>query len=385
MTRYLWLVPTLALSAWGQTTSAITREEGYWVETVTGTLAVEGNLRVETSGPARIQGEDRGGVAYVLKRRAKAPDQAAAKALLDRIVIHQTRHGPATVFEVTVPDARRTWAALEMRVPKQLREVAVASRSGTLQLFDLAGDAAADTAGGAVEIDRVKGAVTVRTGGGTVQLGKIGGNVECYTAAGTITAGFIGGEAGLNTGGGEIVVHEAKGLVRAKTLGGSIRIERADRGVQVAAGSGLINIVQAGGPVTAETGSGSIKVRSASNVRCESGAGTIQLQAVSGGLQAATGSGSILADLTGAKLLKDSTLATTMGDITVLIPSNLPVTVVAVNASPGGQRIISDFAEIRPQLEHGNSGSAAQGAINGGGPVLRLTASNGTIYLRRQK
>ena len=56
-----------------------------------------------------------------------------------------------------------------------------------------------------------------------------------------------------------------------------VRIERADRGVEVAAAAGLINVIQAGGPVVAETGAGSIKVHSAGNVRCESGAGTIQL------------------------------------------------------------------------------------------------------------
>jgi hypothetical protein len=52
-----------------------------------------------------------------------------------------------------------------------------------------------------------------------------------------------------------------------------------------------------------------------------------------------------------------------------------------VNSTAGSQRIVSDFGGVRPQ----SSGSVAQVAVNGGGPVLRLTTAGGTIYLRRQK
>ena len=160
-------------------------------------------------------------------------------------------------------------------------------------------------------------------------------------------------------------------------------MERADNGVVASTGGGVIDVIQSGGPVTAEAGNGSIKVRSASDVKCQSGMGTIQLQAVYGGLRAATGSGSIVAELLPGKPLQDSFLSTGMGDITVYLPSNLAVTVQAINSSPGARRIISDFAELRPQIEQARS--QAQGMINGGGPMLRLTATAGTIYIRRQK
>jgi DUF4097 and DUF4098 domain-containing protein YvlB len=385
MKRTLWLMPFLAIAALGQTKSTVTREGPYWVETVTGSFAAATNLRVAAAGAVRIQGEARGDVAYSLRRRAQAPDLAFARTLLDRIVVKSTQQGGWTVVEVTVPDLRRVSADLQIRVPKRLREVAVASRGGGLDLLDLDGAARAETAGGAINVDRVAGAVTVRTGGGAVRLGKIGGNVDCFSSGGDITADFLGAEAALNTRGGQIVVREAKGLVRAKTAGGNIRIEHAGRGVEVAAGAGLIEILEAGGPVVAETGAGSIKVHAAGNVRCESGAGTIKLLAISGGLRAITGAGGILADLSSVKGLQDSTLTTSAGDITVLIPSNLAVTVEAVNTTPGSRRIVSDFREISPRVSLGNARSEAQGSVNGGGPVLRLAASGGTIYLRRQQ
>ena len=112
--------------------------------------------------------------------------------------------------------------------------------------------------------------------------------------------------------------------------------------------------------------------------------GAIQLRAVYGGVSASTRSGSIVAELSG-RPLQDSMLSTGAGDITVLIPSNLAVTVEAMSAYPGKRRIVSDFAEIRPRVGSDGMQSEAAGAINGGGPVLRLAASGGTIYLRREK
>jgi DUF4097 and DUF4098 domain-containing protein YvlB len=383
MIRYMWLAQALAVAALAQTSSGVAREGGYWVDTVTGSLAAGPNVKVTTAGAVHIEGEARGDVAYTLKRRVKAPDGAAARLLLERTVVKATRQGAWTVLEVSGPDALRAPADLRLLLPRQTHETAVESRGGAIEIADLDGAVRAATAGGAIEVDRVAGGVTVRTGGGAVRLDKIGGSVESYTGAGTITAGVLGGDATLATGGGEIAVVEARGLVRARTLGGNIRIERADRGVQAAAIHGLVEVTESDGPVRVETGTGSIHVRSANDVRCESGAGTIQLLSASGSLNAVTTTGSILADLSGARALRNSALATAAGDITVLIPSNLRVTVEAINSTSGSQRIVSDFPAIRPRLER--VGSAAEGALNGGGPLLQLTASGGTIYLRRQK
>jgi DUF4097 and DUF4098 domain-containing protein YvlB len=385
MIRNLWLAPVLALAALAQTNSGLTREGGYWVETVTGAVNVGANVRIATQGAVHIQGESRGNAAYSLKRRVKARDEASARALLDRIVVKSVREGEWTVLTVMAPETMRASADLRVRLPRRLHETTVESRGGAIHILDLDGAVRAATAAGALDIDRVGGSVTARTGGGAIRLGKIGGAVECFTGGGSIEAGLLGGESSLGTGGGEIVVHEARGLVHARTLGGNIRIERALRGVQVAASAGLINVVQSDGPVMAETGSGSIRIHAASDVHCESGTGTIQLQATSGGLHAVTRTGSVFADLSNVRQLANSALATAAGDITVLIPSNLRVTVEAINSSPGSQRIVSDFSGIRPRLERGNTVSAARGSLNGGGPLLQLTATGGTIYLRRQE
>ncbi len=86
------------------------------------------------------------------------------------------------------------------------------------------------------------------------------------------------------------------------------------------------------------------------------------------------------------QFMADSILSTNAGDITVLIPSNLALTVQATNESGGSGRIISDFPQFRPQAG-GLPGAplVAEGALNGGGPLLRVNVMGGTIYLHRSK
>ncbi len=385
MKRILCLAPAFAAVLLAQDRSAITREGKYWVDTVTATVQTAEVLRIAATGAVTVEGQDRTGTAtYSLRRRAKASSEQEARRLLAQISVEVSTRAGRTVIEVRGIEAHLS-VDLRVQVPRRLRETAIETEGGSVRGLDLDGALRADTGGGMVEVDRVQGAVVVRTGGGAVRVGKIGGRLECYSGGGAITAESLGSDANINTGGGAISVREAKGLVHARTGGGSIRVERAGAGVKVAAGGGLLEVLEAGGPVVAETGSGSIKVRSASDVRCASGAGMIHMVSVSGKLEANTGSGSIIADLSGASRLRDSTLDTSNGDITVLIPSNLAVTVQASNETAGTNRIVSDFPEIRPRHDEDNNGWEARGSLNGGGPVLRLTSSGGTIYVRRQK
>lgn len=126
----------------------------------------------------------------------------------------------------------------------------------------------------------------------------------------------------------------------------------------------------------------------AKGVQCDSAGGAIRLRSVAGALQASTNAGSIWVELLAGHALQNSMLSTRAGDITVLIPSNVPVTIVASNGSAGTLgRIVSDFPEIRvrPVSQPGNAPVVAEGALDGGGPVLHINVVGGTIYLRRRK
>jgi len=77
-------------------------------------------------------------------------------------------------------------------------------------------------------------------------------------------------------------------------------------------------------------------------------------------------------------------LATGSGDITVSIPSNVSVTIPAESdMADAPRRIVSEFPQV-PVRRQGTR-LVAQGAVNGGGPVLRISAAIGTIFIRRQR
>ena len=104
-------------------------------------------------------------------------------------------------------------------------------------------------------------------------------------------------------------------------------------------------------------------------------------------MRVSTSAGSIFASLLTASLasgrLADSLLATGNGDVTVVIPSNVGVNVRAVNAMTDNmRRIVSDFRQLQARLR--GPSLVAEGAINGGGPLLQISAAGGTIFIKKQ-
>jgi hypothetical protein len=117
-------------------------------------------------------------------------------------------------------------------------------------------------------------------------------------------------------------------------------------------------------------------------VTCNSGAGGVSLGNISGAIQVTTLMGNITSLLGAASA--DSYLATGSGDITVMIPSNLGVTIWAENdMADSPRRIVSEFPQV-PVRRQGPR-LVAQGAVNGGGPTLRISAVIGTIFIKRRQ
>jgi hypothetical protein len=388
----------LGLACWGlagaQTESAITRDGGYWVRTIQGGISMSSmeRLRVETTGNVHLRGAASEQTSYTLTVRVRATDAREAEGLLQRLTVKTGTEGGWAYLKVTPP--RLVSAGLELTITgrRALRLVWAETRGGNVQASDWDGDVEARSGGGTITVEGVRGRSELRTAGGGIQVGSVSGPVRCFSGGGGIRVEHAGAEAWLETAGGEILVHQADGPVHASTGGGNIRVERAAGTVFARTAGGLIQVQQADGAVTAESSGGAIQVNSANGVRCESAGGAIHLRNVSGAVHAAVNSGSILAELVSSQSISgpgmaDSILSTNAGDITVLIPSNLALTVLATNESGGSARIISDFAQVRPRTGGlpGVGPVVAEGALNGGGPMLRVNVAGGTIYLRRVK
>ena len=377
-----------ALLLAGQNDAPPVRDHGYWVRTIQGTIAASGmdRLRIQTTGSVHLHGVSDANVNYSLKVRVKASDAREAEVLLRQISVKTGTEGGWTYIRVTPPRQVSTGSELTVTGPRGLRDVRVDTLGGDLEVTGFDGSLEARSAGGRIAIDQIGGASDVMTAGGDIQVGTVGGPLRCSSGGGGIKVGRAAGPVRIQTNGGEVAVHEAGGAVDASTGGGNIRVDRAGGAVVARTAGGLIQVQQAAGPVVAETSGGAILVNSAQGVRCESAGGSIRLRNVAGALHASANSGSIMAQLA-SRAMENSLLSTNAGDITVLSPSNLALTIQAMNESGGTGRIISDFPEVRPQ----NGGQPAvgpviaRGALNGGGPLLRLNAMGGTIYLRREK
>jgi DUF4097 and DUF4098 domain-containing protein YvlB len=174
----------------------------------------------------------------------------------------------------------------------------------------------------------------------------------------------VGGESHVETVGGSIHIHAAGGPVTATTGGGEIVVDKAN------------------GTVTARNMAGPVEVGAAAGVHCENGSGGIRLSRIAGPILVSTSMGSIVADLAGGRLA-DSSLATGRGDITVLIPSNLGVTIRAEDAMADTlRRIVSEYSGL-PARRVANR-IVAEGRVNGGGPVIRISAAGGTIFIKKR-
>jgi DUF4097 and DUF4098 domain-containing protein YvlB len=317
-----------------------------------------------------------------LKIRVKAASEAEARLLANRFGVRVAKQGANAVYLVV--QRGDGMADLQVKLPRTAPETTIATSEGAIAFYDLDGGVQAETGGGAVTADRVKGNIVVRTAGGDITLGTVGGNAKCTTAGGKITASMVHGEATFETGGGDISAQEIQGLVHAATMAGSIRIYNAGSAVIASTGGGPIDVGQAHGVVTARNSGGPVKVGSAEGVSCENAGGGVNLDNISGSVRVSTAVGSIIASLLAGKPMSDSFLSTGSGDITVIIPSNLGVTIRAQNELAGNiRRIISEFPGISVRVEGGQV--VAEGPVNGGGPILRISGTGGTIFIKRQR
>ncbi len=361
------------------------------MQTQTGTIPVDptGRVHVATEGSIVVRGHDGGGpVTYTLKTRVRTSSRAEAEQSLRDFLLKPKTFGTMLSLEMAAPRRVMHSAELSLIVPNTLREVIVTTLGGNVVASDLACHLQAATAAGRIELDRLGASVSLKTGGGEVRIGRVAGGVRCFSGGGNIRVDSVGRESWFETAGGDIVIHDIEGTVHASTGGGNVQVDRSAGEVYAHTAGGVIEVREAAGLVTADNSGGAIQVSASKGVRCESTAGAIRLRNIGGGsLRATTAIGNIMAELLSVTKIEDSLLSTSSGDITVFLSSNIPVTVQARNESTGGRGIVSDFPQIRirPSGTNGSVPMLAEGALNGGGPVLRIYVSGGTIYLRRQK
>jgi DUF4097 and DUF4098 domain-containing protein YvlB len=348
-------------------------------------------LRAE-AGAVDIRPEPGDEVKCVVTLRAYTSDEAAARRLFDRVQLSARPLDTSGVYLLSqTPGRERRGSNFSIRfqlsVPPRFN-LDVETQGGDITVeAPLDGEARLTTAGGDVRAADLAGPVRIETAGGSITLGKIGSRLEARTAGGSIRVDDVTGDATLETSGGEIVSGQVAGTLRAETAGGDVVIGGATGPVTAQTAGGQIQIGPAGGSVRAETAGGSIRLQGArGRVVVDTAGGSIDLLQVESTVKASTAAGRILAQFSSTtKTFGSSQLETSMGDVFVYLPINLPLTVDAAIDAAAGHKIVSDFPlsiqgegeEVVPTTLRG------RGALNGGGEVLRIRTVAGNIEIRK--
>lgn len=293
--------------------------------------AAGGKLVLKTDrGSLTIHGGDTATAEIVVTRRVKkASGDKARQLLADHHVTFSQENGVIRVDADLEGHDQWNWRGPQLEVDIQVslpREFAVE----------------ADTAGGSIRTTRIKGPVSVRTSGGSLHLEDLEGTLTGRTSGGSIKAAHLAGTVDLNTSGGSITIEGATGeKLKASTSGGSIRATGLAVPAEVRTSGGSITLESGGAPLTASTSGGGIDAT---------------FKAAPAG---------------------DISLKTSAGSIGVTLPANAAFQLDA-DTSAGGVR--SEFPV--PTTSTGDR-SQLKGPVNGGGHVLKLRTSAGSIRVKK--
>jgi DUF4097 and DUF4098 domain-containing protein YvlB len=352
----------------------ISREGNRWVMTVTGSLPAGARIQLTTQGPVHLEGGSGSEVTFTAKLSVDARTEDDARRIFSR---YRLRTLSANDQVIVAAPGGPVSTNLNIKAPR-LKLAVVQTSGGPVEANSIDGDLKIDSGGGDLKCDRIGGDCKLSTAGGRIQVGEVGGDLDCATAGGAISVKNVRGDAVLETAGGSVDVGNAGGDLRVNTAGGAIHIGSVTGNVTAGTGGGSITVGKAGGQVTVHEMAGPVDVGAAAALRCESGSGGVRVSNISGPMRVTTALGSIVASLMSGRGFRDSMLETGNGDVTVLIPSNLGVT---IRAETERGRVVSDFPMAQRSV---GMEVRAEGSINGGGPMLRIAGAGGTIFIKRQ-
>ena len=184
-----------------------------------------------------------------------------------------------------------------------------------------------------------KFACDLNTSGGSLKISGVSGrNHELKTSGGSITAEDMSGDLEARTSGGSITVKDFVGELDAKTSGGSIKLSNIKGDIDVSTSGGGITIDDAQGAVYASTSGGSIN-----------------------------------ADI--SKLEDQLVLKTSGGSVRATIPSGL-----GLDLDLRGNRVNTSLNNFSGE----SKSDRVNGTVNGGGILVQLSTSGGSVNLNYQ-
>lgn len=370
-------------------TSKVFRDGNSWVEETTGTLPAGREFRALTEvGSVEVQGTA-SQVTYVVRKRSNESTEALARKQFDQLRITASKVGDAVVLQGRMMSrgVNRMAADFVVQIPRLTQMVRAETHGGALSFNAIQGAVVGFTAGGTVKVDDIGGRVKLVSGGGAIDAGTINSDMFLQSGGGAISVQRVSGQLVVKTGGGKVKIGTS-GPTTVETGAGNIEVMKCNGELKATSGGGNLNFGEIAGNLTAETSGGSVRLSSAQgNVRIVTGGGSVELWKLGQGAYVETGGGAITAQFVGGRnQFHESYLHTALGNVVVYLPRDLGVNVHASTEMANGAGIKSAFPGLAITSEGGQFGPKsmfAEGALNGGGPILRVRTTIGQIDFRQ--
>jgi DUF4097 and DUF4098 domain-containing protein YvlB len=176
------------------------------------------------------------------------------------------------------------------------------------------------TSNAPIRLEDVKGNARLQTSNGSLNVRRLEGRLDARTSNSGIECVGIEGDASLRSSNGRITIEDGRGTLDAETSNSSINIQMFEP--------------KSGAPVRLTTTNGSIEA-------------------------------------TFDKLESDVRAVTSNSSITLRLPSNIKA---RIQANTSNASVHTDF-----DIEGSVGKHSIEGSVNGGGPLIHLTSSNGSV------
>ena len=368
------------------------RDGRSWVEESNGTLPATRVLRITTDvGSVKIQG---GAPAFkwVVKKRSWAGSEAEAKDHFAQYRVRTNKSGDAVTFEMRRVSGKTSRFGIDifLEVPREMDNIRIETAAGNINVAGTTAKLDLNTQGGNISADDIGGAVRVNTSGGDVKLGTVRSDASVHSGGGNVQMANVQGRVEVNSMGGNISIGGMAGGT-VQTMAGCIDVKQSRGDLTVNSAGGTLAVGEVNGKAVLQSGGGNIRLGMAKGpVVANTGGGNVELWKLYQGAQVQTGAGTITVEFLGGKgSFTNSLVHTSAGDVVVYLGGGTPVTLHAASELASGQGVSApDFPELKITTEGGKYGPRtvyADGAINGGGQLLKVRTTIGQIEIRKAK
>lgn len=387
------------------------RADTHVEETLEETFLVDGPAALDleaVAGNVTLTGGSEDEVQVIARLSLWGADEEDARQQLD---VQMTQEGNRITIRVVRPQrayvgfafTRGSRADFEIRVPSET-SLQLGSSSGDLALSDVTGSMKLQTVSGNIRVEEVNGAMSVESSSGDVTLVGLAdaGDMLVKTVSGDAELRDVTSDsltAQTSSGNFTLTGLRDAGDVEVKTVSGDVKLRDVEGdSLTVHTSSGKIQMDEGtlSGALDLETTSGNVTVLGirAADCRLVSSSGSLALEGCTGRLDMRTVSGDIevengkeveLAIETSSGQVRFSgslytpgehQVQSVSGDVRLVLPADAAFD---LNIETTSGSIQTEFPVTMTQFEKRH----VAGAVNGGGPPLRISTSSGDVTLER--